>query len=111
MKGSIISILPDGTTTEFQIEGPPQLEMLKGAIGGGHLEVVPYLDTVGIKGIVHKCIAFCDEEGKIKGLSFNRVANELWHLAQLARKRVVISDRLVGPVAIVYGDKEFMEEL
>jgi hypothetical protein len=94
------------------IDGPPALGVLKAGIGGGHLEVVPFFTRIEHGGQMHDCITFCDEEGKLKGLKYNREATFRWDRSM----RVVAGcgcspDHLVGPILVVIGDAEFMEAL
>lgn len=53
-----------------------------------------------------KCIAFRNNAGKERGLKVNAIANAHW-LAALKGKPP--HDVLVGNIAIVYGDDEFLE--
>lgn len=93
------------------------LEDLTEAVGG-HIEVVPHFNTFGYRGTVMKCVAFCNEEGKLNGLPVNPLANVLWERAlNRAGNSLyppagkVPADVLVGDIAIVFGDREFMETL
>jgi hypothetical protein len=90
----------------------PKLEELKDAIGGGYLEIVPGFTTVAYGGVVMNCVAFCDEDGKRKEMQVNDLANAFWK-ASLDRKggMTVFGDHLVGPVAVLFGDREFMQSL
>lgn len=101
MKGTMTIIKVDGTTEVKTYDGAPQpLEDLNAAVGGW-IELIPYFDKY--KG--EPCIAYCNEEGKLDGLSFNEEATLLWE-KQIGNP---IDDILVGNVAIIQGDKEFME--
>lgn len=117
MKGTILSIKVTGTETIREIDGEPTLELLKEAIGGGYLEIVPGFNRYKHNGEAHDCVAFCDEEGKLEGMSYNADATRYWQQALLAQghpglvKRGVMLDYLVGTIAIVWGDDEFMEAL
>jgi len=113
MKGTILIYKPGTTIPEVQeIDGPPTLDVLKAAIGGGHLEVVPYFSTIQHGQQRHRCVAFCDEEGKLDGLSFNKVATQHWdHAMRISQGCNASPDYLVGDIAVVFGDEEFMEAL
>jgi hypothetical protein len=113
----VISIKPDGTR-RVTLVGVPNLEVLKAAIGGGYLEQVPGFTAFEVRGEMRTCVAFCDEDGKRKGLPFNRPATVLWAEALEHRSypglldangRLV--DHLVGDIAVVFGDAAFMEAL
>lgn len=71
------------------------LEKLQQMVGG-YIEVVPYFTSYEGE----RCIAFCDEEGKLKGKSVNAVATNLWYdqFAEIAQ-----ADVLVGDIVIVQG--------
>lgn len=84
------------------------LEDLQGAIDGGLIEVVSFLRKVVIEGASRPCIAFCDEEGKLKHLSFNEAATKLWVDALGGHP---LTDVLVGPVVVCVGDTEFLRSL
>jgi hypothetical protein len=97
----------------------PKLEELKAAIGGGHLEVVPGFTDIGYQGVVMNCVAFCDEDGKRKEMPVNEIATAFWEHS-LHRKGKSLAntppmfggpDVLVGSIAVVFGDREFMGSL
>jgi hypothetical protein len=119
MKGTILTIEIDGTETVRLIDGHPTLPLLKEAIGGGYIETVPGFDRYKHGGVVHKkCAAFCDEEGKLNNQPYNRRATVRWQEALLAQGLPGLIgddgmpvDVLVGKVAVVWGDQEFMAAL
>jgi hypothetical protein len=113
VRGTILSYRPESIEPSIRnVVGPPTLEDLKAAIGGGYIEAVPYFWTVDHRGVEHRCVAFCDEEGKLKGMPVNPFATALWDLAIRRVKGVGCEpDFLVGRIAVVFGDPEFMEEL
>lgn len=107
MKGYILTVPVTGQTTIQEVETASILDHLKAGIGGGYLEAVPYFNKIAWDTEVHRCVAFCDEEGKLKGLPINNRANVLWTNAV----GEYVSDVLVGDVVIVWGDEEFMSAL
>lgn len=112
MQGTIVIFKPDSAEPEVREVSEPTLELLKDAIGGGHLEVVPYWRQIKHAGKLHRCVAWCDEDGKRKQLSVNQMATVLWDAAM--RRDVGCScapDYLVGQIAVTFGDSEFMEAL
>lgn len=118
MRGTIVSIRLNGYRNVTQVQGPPQLDLLKSAIDGGYLELVPYFDSYEHEGKWVKCMAFCDEHGKQNNLPVNVEATVLWDkvMVRAGRKGLVtvdgqMADVLVGPVAIVFGDEAFMRAL
>lgn len=117
MKGTIVSIDADGVETVNQVDGSPTLDSLKAAIGGGDLEVVPFFNVIEHDGKVVRCVAFCDENGKNTGMPFNESATARWQASlwaqgsSLGAKNNELLDYLVGKVAVVFGDDEFMKAL
>jgi hypothetical protein len=118
MKGTIVTIDWSGKRATSEIDGPPALDQLKAAIGGGYLELVPAFSSIERDGHIVECVALCDEESKLKQMPINHVATTLWHIALkragypgLLRPNGQIADVLAGPVVIVFGDQEFMEAL
>jgi hypothetical protein len=90
----------------------PSLDQLKAGVGGGYLELVPGFTTIPWGGIVMDCCAFCDEQGKLKGLPHNQIATDLWyHAVQRQGGALPPADVLIGPIAVLFGDREFMAAL
>jgi hypothetical protein len=92
----------DGTISIRNLDAAPDHKELHTAIGG-YLELIPYLNNY--KG--QRCIAYCDEDGKMKGKPLNITACNLWDAALKGRSRA--GDFLVGTIVILTGDREFME--
>jgi len=112
MRGTILSISPDGVETARQFEGEATLDDLQAAIGGGSVQVVPLFDIFQHGEDWHRCVVFCDEDGKVNNLTFNPKAQLHWQLAYNASGHLgALDDALVGTVAIVWGDPDFMEAL
>jgi hypothetical protein len=117
MKGTIISLDADGTETVTEVTGEPKYELIKEAIGGGSLEVVPFFSRYVHKDRWVSCVAFCDEEGKLHGLPFNQHATEHWEKSLKANGHpgLIVNgglvDHLVGKIAILYGDEAFMRAI
>lgn len=101
MKGKMTVIQPNHTRTVTEFTRPIKLNEMADALNGGFLETVPLFTK--FEG--EKCVAFTDEEGKIKQLAVNLEACELWY-NQLPRP-LVVTDVLVGPLVIITGDDEF----
>lgn len=117
MKGTIITVPVRGPLAVRKVEEEPTVELIKQAIGGGWLETVPYFDSFEVEGELRKCKAFCDEEGKLKKFPFNPRANRAWEQALRLNKRALKDqngkpyDFLCGDIAVVFGDKQFMDAL
>jgi Domain of unknown function (DUF3846) len=106
MKGRL-TIIPvgSGAVSSQELAAPPALKDLQARIGGGYIEIVP-----GFKRYMGKpCVAFCDEDGKRKKMPVNIHATELWY-GQM-KGPFIHEDMLVGPIVIITGDRELMEEL
>lgn len=96
----LITIKTDGSETVKELQSVPRLEELQKAVGGW-IETVPYFNEYEAK----PCVAFCNEHGKLEGLPYNYKATVLWrHLFET-------DDVLMGDVAIVQGEPEFMADL
>jgi hypothetical protein len=108
MKGTMLVIYPASFATRLvDIDGRPEPDIIKGGLDGGSLEMVPYFDKISLGGTVHRCVAFCDEDGKNKGLRLNVVATTVWQRGLPSP----IDDWLAGPVVILFGDDEFMNDI
>jgi hypothetical protein len=99
----MLTIKPDGTYVYRKLTTPPTAEVLHEGIEGP-LELVPLFRKLGLS----PCIAFCDEDGRQKGLSPNRAAQALWRLAV---GRYITEDHLVGPIVIVVGEESFLDQM
>lgn len=110
MRGLLTIIPVSGAVSSKEQAGPPALEDLQGGIGGGYIELVPGFNRYQGK----PCVAFCDEDGKRKRLPVNMRATELWYKSvggPVFDTYDGPQDILVGPIVIVTGDRELMEEL
>lgn len=105
MRGTIIILNYDGGRIRIELNHANILQELRWAVGGP-FEVIPGFDYYN--GI--ECVAFCNEEGKLKGLPLNYNGTKAWRAA-LKIKEQSTTDNLAGNIAIVYGDKEFMEAI
>jgi hypothetical protein len=80
---------------------------------GGEIEDVPAFNSISYEGVVHRCVAFCNDRGKEYGLPLNAWATALWHSALrrqgfergLRREDGTVADRLIGNVVVVFEDK------
>ena len=112
MKGKMIIIAPGEPRQEREYENATiPLEDLQKAVGG-FIEIVPYFSMIGEGGSRTRCVVFCNEDGKRLQLPLNHVANDLWNRELLlATGSGLELDYLVGSIAIVWGDDEFMESM
>lgn len=92
-------ITTEGQTTKTEIAEVPPLDALQ-TIVGGLIQVVPQWTT--LNGL--PCIAVCNEDGKSLGLPVNDQATALWYSEYRGH------DNLVGPVAVITGDLEFLSQ-
>lgn len=114
MKGSILiirSYQERAPIPRIDLKKPPETDLLQ-SIVRGWLELIPGFDTILWDHKVIRCVAFCNEEGKLKNLPFNGSATMMWHIAlQRARGLQLFTDHLVGDIAVVFGNDEFMKKL
>jgi hypothetical protein len=103
---------PDGGLTVRALDGPPDLDDLRAAVDGDHIELVPGFNTFPHGDDRVPCVAFCGEHGKLKQRPLNIRATILWERA-LRRGGTDLNGRdvLVGSVCVIYGDEELMEAL
>jgi hypothetical protein len=96
----------------IEVDGPPADSILRQAVGG-EIEDVPAFNSISYEGVVHRCVAFCNDRGKEYGLPLNAWATALWHSALrrqgfergLRREDGTVADRLIGNVVVVFEDK------
>ena len=94
------------------VDGLPADAMLRQAVGG-KIEDVPCFNSISYEGVVHRCVAFCNDRGKEYELPLNAWATALWHSALqrqgyergLRREDGTVADRLVGNVVVVFDEK------
>jgi hypothetical protein len=103
MIGKLVIIGTDAMETTVPLTAPPTVEQLQAAVDG-YIETIPFFTTFDGR----ECIAFCNEEGKLHEMAPNLFAQALW---EIAIGRSIADDFLVGPVAIVVGDRELLEAL
>ena len=80
---------------------------------GGEIEDVPGFDSISYEGVVHRCVAFCNDRGKDHGLPLNAWATAPWHSALrrhgyergLRREDGTVADRLIGNVVVAFEEK------
>ena|ERR1700760_3969519 len=97
----------------IRLDRPITQEEIQTAVGGP-VEVIPNFDTVVQDGRIQLCYAFCDEEGQAKRRPSNHWASVLWSQALVRRYgygQANLDDEIVGSVALLTGDTEFMQAL
>jgi hypothetical protein len=115
MKGTVLIYQPGKEEPEIsEVTKSPTLEFLQGAVGG-FIEAVPLFNTIEYKDERRRCVVYCNEEGKLKGLPYNSRATFLWNEALpppgLIDKGGAMADVLVGPIVVLLGDAAFMQSL
>lgn len=111
MKGTLTKISEAGLETTVHLDRAPTLADLQERVDG-YIEVIPGFDTfrpAGPQGVKAPCVAFCNEEGLLRGFTLNHLATHLW--VQCHGPHVVRDGGLVGPIVVVQGDAEFMGAL
>lgn len=111
MQGKILVYTPTSIhPEEFIIDDPPDLKLLQAHVKG-NIELIPLFDTIVINNELCKCVAFCNEEGKLQDLEVNATATSMWASAMLKSGHMLAGDMLVGNVAVVIGDNELLEAM
>ena len=118
MRGSMIIFHPSKHEPELrEFDRPLKLEEMQAAVGG-YIELVPGFRTIAFSGVVLDCVALANEYGKINKLPLNEAATLAWGHAcrrsgwgELYQPDGIPRDWLVGDIAVVFGDREFMAEL
>jgi Domain of unknown function (DUF3846) len=103
----LISISPTGAILQNPIKDVPTLDDLQ-KIVGGYIEVIPFWNVYNDGTKLLPCVAFCNEEGKLHGLPINNHAQVLWQGAVGDR---MLTDHLVGTIAVVVGPRWFLNKL
>jgi len=124
MRGKLVVIKPSDNGEAFrkpdireeEIYGPIDivevLDKVKAGLDGGTLEQVPNFTTYDGQ----RCVAFCDEDGKGKGLKYNYHGTALLWLAHTIAMSgdalfVQRGDYIAGPLVIIAGDDELINSL
>jgi hypothetical protein len=102
----------DYNPRSIEVDGPPTDSMLRQAVGG-EIGDVPGFNSISYEGVLHRCVAFCNDRGKEHGLPLNAWATALWHSALrrqgyqrgLRREDGTVADRLIGNVIVVFQEK------
>jgi hypothetical protein len=118
MRGTMLIFRPGNSAPEAKhYKQSPSLEELHTAVGG-YLEIVPDFKTIAYAGTVMNCQALCNENGKLNHLPVNEGATYAWEhalrregLSLLDDKTRTYKDYLVGQIAVLFGDAEFMASL
>jgi hypothetical protein len=83
VKGTIITLPCSGSRLAAPIDRLPTLDPLRVAVGVRDIELVPGFDTIEQGGSVMPCVAFCEEDAKLKRRPINKDATILWDAALL----------------------------
>lgn len=117
MRGTLLVFQPHALPQVREFSQPPTLEEVQAAVGGD-LQVVPGFRTIRYGTMVMDCVALCDANGNHKGLAMNNLATVAWKEALrravdagLWRSELMPTDPLVGTVAVLFGDRDFMDAL
>jgi hypothetical protein len=102
----------DYNPRSIEVDDPPADAILRQAVGG-EIGDVPGFNSISFGGVLHRCVAFCNDRGKEYGLPLNAWATALWHSALrrhgyergLRREDGTVADRLIGNVVIVFDEK------
>jgi len=95
MKGDwLVIIKPNQPIIKSGIIVHPSLEELQ-SIVEGYIEVIPRFNSF----FGRECIAYCNEDGKMRNLEFNKLATNIWWLMGGG-----MGSHLVGTIAVVIGN-------
>ena len=112
MRGTLLVLQPHALPHVREFSQPPTLKEVQ-AVVGGDLQVVPGFCSIRYGDVVMDCVALCNANGKLKGLAMNDLATIAWKeaLRRAVDSEVMPTDPLVGTVAVLFGDPEFMDAL
>jgi hypothetical protein len=112
MRGALLVFQPHSVPQVREFSQPPTLKEVQ-AVVGGDLQLVPGFRTIRYGALVMDCFALCNANGKHKGLPMNDLATIAWKeaLRRAVDPEVMPTDPLVGTVAVLFGDPEFMDAL
>ena len=117
MHGTLLVFQPHALPQVRECSQPPSLEVVL-AVVGGDLQVVSGFRSIRYCNMVMDCVALCDAKGNLEDLAMNNLATIAWKEALrraidagLWRSEVMPTDPLVGTVAVLFGDPEFMDAL
>ena len=116
MNGFMVVLTALDATHVSEHAVPPGLDALQKAVGG-YIETVPLFETFSMHGSEpHRCVAFCNEDGKANNLLVNKAATRAWdramihggHQPLIDPKTGRCQDILVGDIVVLIGDAEFL---
>ena len=100
----ILIMKVDGKSEIRDIGDDDTLHAVQWAIGG-YAQPIPGWTALKVNGKIEKGIAFCDEEGKIKGRGINVKATKIWY-HKLKTRGQSTTDFLVGDVVFLFGKEK-----
>lgn len=112
----LLVFYPDDAHPQSRQFNEPLSLALDQAIGG-QVEEVPGFNSISCNGIIRRCTAYCDKNGKQDGRLMNTWATTLWHVALqrqgyergLRRPDGTIADWLAGNVVVVCSNEVVAE--
>jgi hypothetical protein len=105
----VATIKPTGEITMKEFTTVPPYEYLRDQVEG-YIETIPYFTHLSASTERYPAVAFCNEEGKLNGLSPNQLATQMWYKT-LAEQNKPPFDYLCGNIVIIYGDKSLLDQL
>jgi len=105
MRGSYLVIEPQMSAHKsgfkpVPLTASPGLRFMQELVGGPIQAIPRFTIWQG-----EKCVAICNEEGKMRRLPFNETASSAWTFITKT------TDFLVGNVVIFQGDEEFLDSI
>ncbi len=109
----IIMANPGSTTRIIPLDRPVTQQEIQDAVGGP-IGFISNFNTIIQEGTISLCYAFCDEQARHRQRPQNRAATTMWSQALVRRfgyGQAELPEVLLGSVAIITGDSEFLEAL
>lgn len=110
MKGTMLIISPSGGIKTVPLTKPPEAETLHSEVGGW-IEAIPHFSTIDYHGTIHQCVAFGNEEAKLKQMLRNQPATKIWYASLKRSGFNEPADYLAGKIIIIFGDRSLMKAL
>jgi hypothetical protein len=107
LRGTVYIIYPDKPREIREYLGPIPDNTLSEIVGGLYEPIILWDHFTPEDGTSVRCVAVANQEGF--GLPQNIWATAYWHYLIRAKGEKRQPVNLYGPVAVIYGDEEFME--
>lgn len=106
----MLIISPSGAIKTVPLTKPPEVEDIHLAIDGW-IEAIPHFSTIDYHGEIRQCVAFGNEEAKLRQMLRNGPATKIWHASLKRSGFNEPADYLAGKIVIIFGDRQLMKAL